>query len=93
MACRTIHNLPFNTHTNKHFKNKNKIKLTVLNEPQISKHMFKCIIYFYCLPLTVPTSPLIYYLFLLNMLHLCIMLSTIEQYSLDLILVKYAFKY
>ena len=40
-ACRTIHNLPFNTHTTEYFKNANILKLTDLYESQISKHMFK----------------------------------------------------
>ena len=42
-ACRTIHNLPFNTHTTGYFKKAFFFKLTDLYESQISKHMFKCL--------------------------------------------------
>ena len=42
-ACRVIHNLPFNTHPTKYYKNAKFLKLTDLYGSQISKHMFKCL--------------------------------------------------
>ena len=43
MACRAIHNLPFNTHTTEYFKYGIFLKLTDVYESQISKYMYKCL--------------------------------------------------